>query len=502
LSKFSPLWSARAPAILSLTVGILSVAAALVAGLLLDTYLQSAPFVSLFFCAIIFAAWFGGVGPGIFAAVLSILAFVFFFVPPINSLAMEFKDIPRIILFVMAVIFVLALSGAQQTAAESLRRARDDLQVAVKELARLNKMLDEAQWLSHTGSFGWRVSTGQILWSDETFRIFQYDRTTEPTAELILQRVHPDDRPLVEQTIERASRDGKGFDFEHRLLMPDGSIKYLHIVAHALKNDSGSTEFVGAVMDVTAAKRAEDELHKAQEELAYVSRATTMGELAASVAHEVNQPLAAVVTNGEACLRWLDRDVPELDEARRAVRRMIGEGRRANQVIGRVRAMVRRQDPQKAPVDLNDVIDETVPLVRRELASQRVTLNLELEPGLPPVTGDRIQLQQVIMNLLVNGIQAMADVSDRPRELLVRTRRDKESGLLVQMRDSGIGIDPKNMHRLFNSFFTTKEDGMGMGLSICRSIIEVHGGRIWASPNAGPGATFQFALPPGETGAR
>jgi len=272
-------------------------------------------------------------------------------------------------------------------------------------------------------------------------------------------------------------------------------------VAHAFRDGSGEIEITGAVMDVTSAKRAEDELHKAQVDLERVSRVTTMGELAAAVAHEVNQPLAAVVTNGEACLRWLDRDVPDLDEARRAVRRIIGEGRRANEVIQRVRAMARNEGSQKVPVDLNDVIDETLPLVRRELSSQRVTLNLELDPGLPLATGDRIQLQQVIMNLLVNGIQAMAGVSDRPRELIVETRRDEENQLLIRVQDSGRGLSPENMHRLFNSFFTTKQEGMGMGLSICRSIIEAHGGRIWASPNAGPGATFQFALPAGEVGA-
>jgi C4-dicarboxylate-specific signal transduction histidine kinase len=284
--------------------------------------------------------------------------------------------------------------------------------------------------------------------------------------------------------------------------MPDGFVKFLHIVAYAIKDGSGDIEFVGAVMDATAAKRAEDELHKAQAELTHVTRVISLGDLTASVAHEVNQPIAALVTNGEVCLYWFDRDVPELDEARRAVWRMIGEGKRVNEVFGRIRVMLKKGKPQKVPLDLNDVIDETVPLVRRELSSHRIAFKLDLEPGLPPTIGDRVQLQQVIIDLLVNGIQAMADASDRPRELQVQTRQDEDNRVLIRVQDSGIGIEPENTHRRFNSFFTTKKSGMGMGLSICRSIIEAHGGRIWALLNGGPGATFQFVQPPGEAGAQ
>jgi signal transduction histidine kinase len=220
------------------------------------------------------------------------------------------------------------------------------------------------------------------------------------------------------------------------------------------------------------------------------------------VAHEVKQPLTAIVTNGEAGLRWLDRDPPDLDEIRQAVTRMIAEGKRANDVLRRIQAMLRKEELQKTALDLAEVINEAIPLIQRELVRHRVVLKLDLTPGLPPTNGDRIQLQQVIINLLLNGIHAMDEVYERPRELLVRTRQEEEGFLLVQVCDGGTGIKPEHMRHLFNAFFTTKANGMGMGLSICRSIIEAHGGRIWASANVGSGATFHVTLPFGTGDAR
>jgi PAS domain S-box-containing protein len=355
--------------------------------------------------------------------------------------------------------------------------------------------LAEAQKLSATGSFGWNVATGELLWSEETFRIFGYDSTQKPSLEAMIRRVHPDDAALVQQVIGRAARLKQEFDFEHRLLMPDGSMKHLRMVASAACDEPGVLQFVGAVMDITAARRAQEQLHQAQAELAYVTRVTTLGELTASIAHEVNQPLAAIVTNGEASVRFLGRDPPQLDEVRDAVKRMIGDGKRASEIVQRIRALTKKSEPQSVPVDLNDVISESVSLVQHEVAVQRVALRMELTPGLPAILGDGVQLQQVIINLIINGIQAMASVDDRSCELVIGARRDGAALVLVSVRDSGGGIDPRNANRLFDAFFTTKPDGMGMGLSICRTIIEAHGGRLWASGNAGPGATFQFSLP-------
>jgi C4-dicarboxylate-specific signal transduction histidine kinase len=242
-------------------------------------------------------------------------------------------------------------------------------------------------------------------------------------------------------------------------------------------------------------KRAEEALHKTQTELAHVARMTTLGELTASIAHEVNQPLAAIVTNGDVCMRWLDREVPDLAEVREALHDMISNGRRASEIIHRLRALSRSAEIQKVALDINDAISEVIPLLQHEVFSHRVSLRLELALTLPAVLGDRVQLQQVIINLIVNGMEAMAPVTDRSRELVVRSQLDASGEVLIAVEDSGIGIDPENAKRLFNAFFTTKPSGMGMGLSICRSIIENHGGRLWASRNAGHGATFQFALP-------
>jgi C4-dicarboxylate-specific signal transduction histidine kinase len=250
------------------------------------------------------------------------------------------------------------------------------------------------------------------------------------------------------------------------------------------------------LMDITERNRTEEALQQAQAELAHVTRLTTLGELTASIAHEVNQPLAAIVTNGEACLRWLAYRPPELEEVRGAVESMISDGVRASDVVWGLRGLLKKSTPQRSLFNLNDVIEQLVLLVERELLNNRVSLRIELAPALPAVLGDRVQLQQVIMNLAINGIQSMASVTDRPRELLIRSCQGDDGQVLIEVRDDGVGIDPKNMHQLFNAFFTTKPNGMGMGLSICRSIIEAHGGRIWASSNAGPGATFAFTLPP------
>jgi len=234
---------------------------------------------------------------------------------------------------------------------------------------------------------------------------------------------------------------------------------------------------------------------EAQMELAHVNRVTMMGELAASIAHETNQPLAAVVTNAQAGLRWLQRQVPDLDEACRSLELIIDEGKRASDVIRRVRALANKSDIEKVPLYVKDVVEEVMPLVQRELVSHGVSSHLEFAPGLPMVLGDRVQLQQVLINLVMNGVEAMQHIKDRPRELMIRSRQDETRRVLVSVTDCGVGIAADNVDRLFNAFFTTKRSGMGMGLSICRSIIEAHGGRLWATPNTPFGATFQFTLP-------
>jgi PAS domain S-box-containing protein len=370
-----------------------------------------------------------------------------------------------------------------------------DRRQAEQQLRRSEAALTEAQRVSQTGSFGWNVSTGERYGSREFFRILGYDDPGSVTMDMVLQRTHPDDRAFVVRTIDRASGDGKDIDFEHRLLMPDGSVKYVHVIAHGIDNQAGQLEFIGAVMDITASKRAEEKLHNAQAELAHVTRLTTLGELTASIAHEVNQPLAAVVANAEACLRWLDREPPDLAAARRSAEWVIDDGNRASEVVRRVRALANKSEIAKVPLDINEVVREAIALVQRELSSHQVALRTDLESTLPRIAGDRIQLEQVIINLVINGIEAMQPVTDRPRELVIRSRRDETRQALVSVSDCGVGISAENASRLFNAFFTTKSSGLGMGLSICRSIVEAHGGRMSAGGNEGHGATFQFVLP-------
>jgi len=250
---------------------------------------------------------------------------------------------------------------------------------------------------------------------------------------------------------------------------------------------------VGAVMDITGRKRAEESLHNAQANLARIARLTTMGELTASIAHEVNQPLAAVVTNANACLRWLDREAPDLDEARDAIRRIIRDGHRGSEVIARIRALLKKEATPKEPLDINELVRETIALTRVYL--QGASLQTDLARARTAVRADRVQLQQVLLNLMVNAMEAMKTVTDRPRILSIQTAEHEGNGVRVAIQDSGTGLDPMKREQLFEAFYTTKPQGMGMGLAISRSIIEGHGGRLWAEPNDGPGATFAFTLP-------
>ncbi|RTE92516.1 PAS domain S-box protein [Bradyrhizobium sp. LVM 105] len=484
--------------------------------------------------------------------------------------------------------------------------------------------LAQAQELSHTGSFGWSAATREITWSKETYRIFQFEEGTKPEIPRMLERIHPEDRPAVLRTTGRAARECKDYDHEYRLVMGDGSIKYVRAVARAARDASGQVEFVGSVSDITATKEAERRLRdseqrfrdyaetasdwfwetgpdhrvtqvsehsdtitapagligltrwdiapdaalepekwqehraaldahvpfrdlvyrsrdrngqpiyvrtsgkpifgadgtflgyrgvctdvtaairanqaeaalrKAQAELAHVTRVTTLGELTASIAHEINQPLAAVIANADACLGWLQRSPPDIKAARRSVEWIIEDGTRASDVIRRVRALAKRTEVEMAPLDVNGVVREAVALVQREMASHAVSIRMELSSALPKIVGDRIQLQQVLINLIMNGIEAMESVNDRPRELAIRSAASGDGAMLLSVSDCGVGICEQSIDRLFTPFFTTKSSGMGMGLSICRSIIEAHGGRLSAAPNQGRGATFQITLP-------
>ena len=363
-------------------------------------------------------------------------------------------------------------------------------------LRRSQAYLAEAQRLSLTGSFSWRPATDTITWSAETYRIFELDRTVTPTLELIRQRTHPGDIAILEQSLERAVRESGDLAFEHRLLLPDGSVKHLQIVAHPSRDDSDNVvEFVGAVMDITARKRSEDALDRMRLDLAHVSRVSTLGQMAASIAHEINQPLAGIVINGNASLRWLAGESPNLHEAREATRRIVRDGQRAGDVIARLRSLFRRGSSQRERLDMNEVVHEVLAITRGEVQKGWATVRTELSDEVPEVMGDRVQLQQLVLNLIMNAIEAMSRVQDRPREIVISTQRGAGDELLLAVKDSGVGLDPEGKEKIFDAFYTTKSVGMGMGLAISRSIVEYHGGRLWAAPNDGPGATFLCSIP-------
>jgi PAS domain S-box-containing protein len=431
-------------------------------------------------------------------------ASIFFPLPEAPSSSMALS--PTLLAFLITIFTVLiavstlvaTFAGRQNELALNLSAEISRRKHTEEDLRRSEAYLADAQTLSHTGSWAFNVKTRQINHaSEEQFRMFGFDPGERmPVWEDWVRRIHPDDREQAIQTLRQKLHERTDYELDFRLFHPKGTIKYIHVLGHSVLNRSGDLiELVGTSIDVTERKQAEEARLDAQSRLAHANRVTTMGHLTASIAHEVNQPLGAVVNAAGACRRWLDGDIPNLDEARLAVDWIVKEGNRASEVIRRVRTLARKTDIEKVPLDLNDVVREALALVRRELASQRVSLRVELASALPSILGDRVQLQQVIINLVMNGLEAMQSVTDRPRELAIQSRLDGTQQVLVSVTDCGVGISAKDADRLFNAFFTTKASGMGMGLSICRSIIEAHGGRLWATANIPYGAMFQFTLP-------
>jgi len=366
---------------------------------------------------------------------------------------------------------------------------------AEQALRRSEAFLAEAQHLSHTGSFSWRVATDEITWSEQLYRIYELESGVPVTLELIRTRVQPEDLTLYEKMVEEARNGGNDFEWQYRLLMPDHSIKYMHALAQATRDQDGQLEYIAAVQDVTARRLAEEARDKARSELTHVARVTSLGTLTASIAHELNQPLSGIVTNASTCMRMLAADPPNVDGARETARRTIRDGNRASEMITRLRALFTKKSATAQSMDLNEATREIIALSLSELQKNRVILRPELADDLPLVTGDRVQLQQVILNLLRNASDAMSTIDDRPRDLLIRTESDDNDRVRLSVTDVGVGLEPQAADRLFEAFYTTKNDGMGIGLSVSRSIIERHYGRLWAMPNDGPGVTFSFSIP-------
>jgi PAS domain S-box-containing protein len=375
-----------------------------------------------------------------------------------------------------------------------------DRKRAEEALRRSEGYLADAQRLTRTGSWAWNVaSRHSVYWSQENYRLFGFDPEAGiPSDEAFYQRIHPEDRDRVRREVflERPE-EGSHFDVDFRIVLPGGVIKYVRATGHAVRNISGDVlEYVGTSIDVTERKRADEErerLRQAQADLAHLSRVTTMGELTASLAHEIRQPISAAVTDAKTCLRWLGRDEPDVAEACEAASRLVKDVTRAADIIDRISSLFKKGVLQRELVDVNELIGEMIVLLRSEANRYSISIGTDLTEGLPKVMVDRVQLQQVFMNLMLNGIDAMKETTGGG-ELTIKSEAD-DAQLLISVSDTGAGLPPEQAEQIFKTFFTTKDKGTGMGLPISRSIIESHGGRLWVTPAPGSGATFQFTLP-------
>jgi NO-binding membrane sensor protein with MHYT domain/signal transduction histidine kinase len=400
----------------------------------------------------------------------------------------------------VAGVTFIVLGLALLTSWVDKRFATQTLEIQEAKLRRSEAYLAEAQRLTHTGSWAYDIVAREMRHSSEEHRRLYGFVSGKgiPSFEEFVQRIHPEDRSRVIELAEGADREGKDFEAHFRIVLPDGTTKYVYEVAHPVFTPSGDVgELVGIVTDVTERKRAEEErerLRQAQVELAHINRVTTMGELTASLAHEVNQPIAAALTNARTCLRWLARDQPDLDEAREAASRIVKDATRAADIISRIRMVFKKGALDRELVDVNEVIREMIVLLGRETRRHNILVATDLAADLPPVMADRVQLQQVLMNLMMNAVDAMNDV-DGTRELDIKSHWAENEQLLVSVSDTGVGLPSQEVEQIFDAFFTTKPQGTGMGLRISRSIVESHGGRLWAAANSPRGATFHLALP-------
>jgi PAS domain S-box-containing protein len=370
----------------------------------------------------------------------------------------------------------------------------DDRKRAEERQRRSEAFLVDAQRLSKTGSFSMNLTTDEIVWSDETYRIFDLDRSTPITLDTILSRLDADGVAIVKQVVRRSRESSVDFDYEIRLPVGDGPAKNVRVLAHSERNKEGQQELTGAVQDITESRLAEEALTEARAQLSYVTRVTSLGVLTASIAHEVNQPLAGIVANASTCLRVLNAVPPNIEIAKETARRMVRDANRSAEVIVRLRALFSRKPASVEALDINEVAREVLTLALSDLQRGRVSVVTDFGGALPLVSGARVQLQQVIMNLIRNSIEALENVRHRPRRLVIRTASQGDTDVLVSVQDNGIGFSPDVSDKVFDAFYTTKSEGMGIGLSVSRTIVENHSGRIWATPNGDYGVTLTFTI--------
>ncbi len=490
-------------AILGYAIALFFVALALAATLLLQRLF---PYPFLFFAAVMASAWFGGRSAGFFAVLISTLVVDYFFVPPFYSLVINATGAAYFTAFIGCALAANWVSSSKRKSEEALRDARDQLEVRVvlrtEELQRSNTELrqSERQLRLLTEVIPQQIWSGSPDGSIDycNQRLLEYvgRAMDEMRGNRLMEAIHPEDRDGFGQSWRSALSTGHPCEGEWRVRGADGQYRWFFIRAVPLRDAEGKTlRWYGTNTDIEEHKKAEQALIQAQSELAHLARVLTMGELAASIAHEINQPLAAVVTYGDACMEWLAANPPNLEEARGTIERIIQDGTRAGAILGRIRALFKKETPAREWLDMNEVIQELTIFLRDELMRHHIAMRTELTPELPKVKGDRVQLQQVVLNLMMNSIDAMQSTTRGPRELIVSSRTESPAEILIRIEDSGVGLSEETAGKIFNPFFTTKPQGIGMGLSISRSIIESHHGKLWAAARPEGGAVFQFTVP-------
>ena len=486
-------------------LALLLVGLALAATLLVHQ-LFSYPFLFLFFAAVILSAWQGGTGAGLFAVLLSTVAVEYFFLPPFFSFTIRPADVAYLMAFTASALAGSWVSSAQREDREALRRAHNELELRVAErtaelqqantelrdrqrqLRLLTEVIPQQIWSA--------APDGAIDYCNQ--RLLDYvGRMIDATrGELFVSTLHADDRENFRDCWQKSLAGGRPLEGEWRIRGADGQYRWFFTRAVPLRGASGEiVRWYGTSTDIEERKRSEQALMTMQGEISHLSRVLTMGELATSIAHEVNQPLAAVVTYGHACLEWLAQDPPNLEEARHTAERIIKDGSRAGAVIGRMRALVKKEPAAKGRIDFNELARDLLTFLHDEAMRHGITVLTEYAAILPPVEGDRVQLQQVLLNLIVNSMDALRRSAEHGREILLATAANGTDKIAVRVEDSGAGLRADDAEKIFAPFFTTKPQGIGMGLAMSRSIVESHGGRLWAAPRPAGGVVFQFTLP-------